>query len=252
MNQEFLVVPNSNKRIYDGTVVMLLRLPAMKWVVHCGYYMYNGTKQSGWYLSSIPSQTNMPLFPNDLVGIIILDGEPCPPGPYPPPFPPHPPIPPFPPGPEIVQYTKDDKLMVDRAMITVPDLAERDKLSSDLLIDGKVVRVNDYEGRIEYFEWDATNKEWNLLSLGDRYIDAQTIADTYATIEQVDNLASTVADHEVRITDLENATTQIFVDLDTINNNIENIENNITDLDDRVEAIEVELQDFPQWLYLDE
>lgn len=256
MNQEYLVVPNSNDRIYDGSVVILQRLPNLRWVVHNGFYTYNGTTQNGWYLSSVPSQTNMPLFHNDLYGIRILSSDPCPcppplpPGPHPP-FPPHP-VPPFPPGPgpETIQYTKADKLMVDRSMITVPNLEERDKLMSSELIDGKVVRVNDFEGRVEYFEWDKENLKWNLLSLGERYPDADTIASTYATIETVNDLASTVVANTDRIEDLEGTTTQILSDLDTITTNITNIENNITDLDGRVEAIEVELEDFPQWLYL--
>jgi len=256
MNQEYLVVPNSNDRIYDGSVVILQRLPNLRWVVHNGFYTYNGTTQNGWYLSSVPSQTNMPLFHNDLYGIRILSSDPCPcppplpPGPHPP-FPPHP-VPPFPPGPgpETIQYTKADKLMVDRSMITVPNLEERDKLMSSELIDGKVVRVNDYEGKVEYFEWDKENLRWNLLSLGERYPDAETIASEYATIESVTDLASTVSANVERIEDLEDTTTTILSDLDTITNNITNIENNITNLDDRVGAIEVELDDFPQWLYL--
>ena len=193
MNQEYLVVPNSNDRIYNGSVVILQRLPNLRWVVHNGFYTYNGTTQNGWYLSSVPSQTNMPLFHNDLYGIRILSSDPCPcppplpPGPHPP-FPPHP-VPPFPPGPgpETIQYTKADKLMVDRSRITVPNLEERDKLMSSELIDGKVVRVNDYDGKVEYFEWDKENIKWNLHRLGERDPDADTIASKYATIETILN-----------------------------------------------------------------
>lgn len=250
MNQEFLVVPNSNERIYDGTVVILVRLPSIRWVAHCGYYTYNGTRQNGWYVSSIPAQTNMPLFHNDLYGIKILSNEPCPCPPVPPcpPFPPFPPCPP--PGPETLQFTKADKLMVDRSMITVPNLEERDKLASDTLIDGKVVRVNDFEGQIEYFEWDAENLVWNLLSLGSRYLTAEQIAEIYATKETVAEVAEQVESNTTRIEELETTTTQVLADLDNINSSITDINTHLDTVDERLESIEVELEEFPQWLTL--
>ncbi len=251
MKQEFLVVPNTNERVYDGTVVMLKRLPGLKWVAHLGYYMYNGVKRQGWYLCSVPSQTNMPLFPNDLVDITILNNDaplpPFPPKPPFPPFPPCPPCPPFPPcppcppGPEIVQYTKADKLMVDRSMITVPSLEERDKLSSDDLVDGKVVRVNDFEGNIEYFEWDAENRVWNLLNLGQRYLTREEIEDTYATAESVTELSETVEEHSNSIDALNQLTESHSSDLESLHNEVSDITENVATisgkLDDEIEKV---------------
>ena len=188
---EYLVIPNTGERIQDGSLVILDRLPNIEWVVHFGFYSYNGHKESGWYLSSVPSQTIMPLFQTDLYMIKVIDKSfPCPPFP---PFPPCPPIPPCPPcppgpgpGPEVVPFTKEDKLNIDRAMITVPDAEARDKLSSEDLIDGKIVRVNDYQGEVGYFEWNSEASEWRKLDIC-RTIDelADRIDDLQAQIDEI-------------------------------------------------------------------
>ena len=188
---EYLIVPGTSQRIVDGDVVIIQRLPLTKWVVHHGNYMYNGVMREGWYLSAIPSQTVMPLAESDLYGIVLVDKN-IRPRPYPPmpPFPPCPPVPPVPPGPEpgpdVVPFTKEDKAILDRSMITVEDLEARDALSSDKLINGRVVRVNDYEGHVEYFEWDSATTTWKLLNYGARVALVDYVADNYVSKEYLD------------------------------------------------------------------
>lgn len=190
--EDYILIPNTDTRIYEGTIVIIQRLPTTKWIVHHGYYTYNGITQEGWYLAAIPSQTVMPLVDSDLYGIVIVDPKVYPrPWPPMPPIPPRPPIPPTPPGPgpgpDVVPFTKEDKATLDKTMITVQDLQERDLLSSDTLINGRVVRVNDYEGHIEYFEWDAPNLTWKLLDYGSRVALKDEIAETYVTKQHLED-----------------------------------------------------------------
>ncbi len=187
MSEQYIVIPGTNKRIYDGNVVILSRLPDLKWVVHYGYYAYGNRSQKGWYLSSIPSNSTMPVFDEDLVSIKVLD-EPIPPSPpcppYPPPFPPpYPPTPPSPPTPIPITFTPEDKLMVDRSMITVDTIEDRDKLSSDDLLNGKICRVNDIdgEGNTDFYAWNAETKEWEQAVLGYRYLTREEIEEKIST-----------------------------------------------------------------------
>lgn len=194
MNQEFIIVPNTGEKIYDGTIVILQRLPGTKWIVHEGHYIYNNKKSYGWYLSAIPSGTTMPLFQSDLYMITIVGSKPhphppCPPGPCPPgpgPFPPPGPCP------EVYPFTKEDKDQIREAMLTVDSLEDRDKLSSSDLQDGKVVRVNDFDGEVAYFEWSSESQTWLPLNFGSTIITKQEAYDTFATMESFNELEERV------------------------------------------------------------
>ena len=180
---DYIIIPGTNTRIYDGTVVILNRLPKTKWIVHYGYYAYAGKSQKGWYLSSIPAQTTMPLFTEDLVALRIVD-RPEPPFPPVPPFPPpYPPGPPVPPVPTPTIFTPADKLMVDRSMISVDTLEDRDKLSSDDLLNGKICRVSDIdgEGNTDFYAWNAETKQWEEAILGYRYLTRDEIEQEIGT-----------------------------------------------------------------------
>ena len=178
MNNEYIIIPGTQQRVYEGSVVMLHRLPNLRWILHYGYYNYSGQRQKGWYFSSIPSDTTMPVFNEDLLAMTVIDGSPSPTPPVPPippgPFPPgpFPPIPPGPPVPVPVPFTPKDKADLDAAMLTVNTLEERDMMSNDGLQNGKIVRVNDIDGhgRVEYYSWDSSSSSWQEASLGYRYM----------------------------------------------------------------------------------
>lgn len=183
-NTEYIIIPGTQRKVYENSVVVLFRLPDTKWILHCGYYSYNGVRQKGWYFSSIPSATVMPVFLEDLVAMKVINGpQPCPPGPHPP-LPPHPPGP-IPPAPIPIIFTPEDKKMIDAAMITVETLEDRDRLSGDWLINGKIIRVNNVDGAVEYYEWQSANETWVPASLGYRYM-------TRDEIQQ--DLAGTIVD----------------------------------------------------------
>lgn len=169
MADQYILIPGTNRRVYEGTVVILNRLPNLKWVLRNGPYSYNGKRQKGWYFASIPSDTAMPVFNEDLVNMIIEDDpyNPFPPGPIPP-YPPGP----VPPAPVPIQFTPQDKRHIEQAMLTVNTLSERDHLSTLYCQNGKVVRVNDIDGHgtTEYYAWSAATSSWQLASLGYRYM----------------------------------------------------------------------------------
>lgn len=178
-SEEYVIIPGTGQKVYEGSVVMLYRLPNLRWIIHYGYYSYNGKNQKGWYFSSIPSDTTMPVFNEDLVAMKVIDGQPCPV----PPVPPYPPGPgPIPPAPIPIPYTAHDKMQVDAAMLTLDTLAERDRLSSVSLQDGKIVRVNDIDGHgtIEYYSWNASASAWEEASLGYRYMTRDEIMEAVA------------------------------------------------------------------------
>lgn len=184
-SEEYVIIPGTGQKVYEGSVVMLYRLPNLRWILHYGYYSYNGKKQKGWYFSSIPSDTTMPVFNEDLVAMKVIDGQPGPMPPVPPfpPFPPFPPGPgPMPPAPIPIPFTPHDKMQVDAAMLTLDNLTERDKLSNSLLQDGKIVRVNDIDGHgtIEYYSWNAQASAWEEASLGYRYMTRDEIMESVA------------------------------------------------------------------------
>ena len=168
MSTEYIIVPGTQTKIFENSIVVLYRLPKVKWIVKLGNYEYNGKRRKGWYFSSLPSGTTMPVFTEDLVALRVVDGptpRPFPPGPCPP-------GPPTPPAPLPVIFTPEDKEMIARSTITVDDLEARDKLADSNTIDGKVVRVNDIDGQgtVEYYQWDSTNSTWVPATLGFRYM----------------------------------------------------------------------------------
>lgn len=189
-SEKYIIIPGTQQKVYDGTVVMLHRLPNIRWIIHNGYYTYNGRKQKGWYLSSIPSDTTMPVFNEDLVAMTIIDK------PEPGPHPPHPPFPPIPPGPlppMPIPFTPIDKKQLEEATLTVANIEERDKLSSDKLPNGKVVKVvdSDGEGNLEYYSWNAETSFWEPASFGYRYMTREEIE-----VATADDIVSIIWSHD--------------------------------------------------------
>lgn len=187
----YLNVPDSKLKLTEGNVVMLQRFPGMKWVLHNGWYHYNGQQYMGWYFSSIPSQTILPVNNQDLRMITLISsksndaypiepGPPVPgcypppphhgPHPHPPPFPtPDGPIfPPVPPEPEPMKpafFSRALKEQLKEAFISVPTLKQRDALDTEHMPDGKIVRVNSVDGVTKYYVWSAFNDHWEDFNL---------------------------------------------------------------------------------------
>ena len=154
MTLERLEIPGSTAYLVDGSIVKLASFGATAWIVHYGWFTYNGDKTFGWYVSSIPAQTIMPLTNEDLVGVnIISPGYSCGCGSNIPPRPP-----PFP----VPSLSVTDVYQIKHSMLTVATMAERDELAKyEVLPHGKVVRVLDCpDGKPRFFAWDQINRTW--------------------------------------------------------------------------------------------
>lgn len=171
----YLPVPDSNLKLYEGSIVELERFTDVKWILHNGWYTYNDTTYMGWYFESIPAQTQLPVSPDDLRGITLISGksdDACPDNAIP-----HchhhdvpgglfPPVPPKPEPEKPAFFSKKLKIQLEEAFITVPSIAKRDELVAEQSIpDGKIVRVNNVEGEPKYYIWDGYNEHWNDFEL---------------------------------------------------------------------------------------
>ena len=88
------IITDSGLELRDGTIVMLVQFPGTRWVVKHGWYNYQGNQYTGWYFSSIPTQTCLPVTDEYLKMITVVnDNCGCKPPVCPPPFPPCPPPP---------------------------------------------------------------------------------------------------------------------------------------------------------------
>lgn len=160
-----MIIPNTGQRLVHGDIVSLARVQGMKWIVQYGWYTYYNQKHSGWYFSSIPGNTVIPVTDADLQSLTVIstngsNSHNC----FPPVHPSFPPVPPVPPSlPPIPSVASE---LLDRAMLTVDTIAQRNALGSEFLPNGKVIRVNDVEGEVKYYEWKSSILEWKETTLG--------------------------------------------------------------------------------------
>lgn len=211
-----LQIPNSTFEIRDGTVVTLSGYPTIKWIVRYGWYVYEGAQYHGWYFSAIPDCTTLPVSEELLATATIVASSmrPCPPAPCPPgPCPPGPlPPGPCPPGPTAVSP----------AFISVQTLTDRNMLNAHgkFVPDGKLVRVNNVDGKVKYYVWDAYNSEWDettiietsdiintsddekILSIDDHTISATLNLSTITEDDKTYIILSGVDDQEVSKLDI--------------------------------------------------
>lgn len=156
---EYLPVPDSDVKIFDGNIVMFDAYPCVKWVAHHGLYKYEDKSYKGWYFASIPDQDILPVHIADLRTVVKVSNTINGPTPKRPPKP-CPPPEPFPPGPEITVFTVQDKKNLDRSWLTVATIEDRDSLEIPSIPDGKIVQVNDVNGEIRTYRWSAENDHW--------------------------------------------------------------------------------------------
>ena len=155
MAKEFIYCKSTDIRFYDGDIVILTTKPKVKWIIHHGWFIYNGVQNFDWYLSSIKTGETLPVSSIDLtlislattktVGSEVCDGK-------------------------VVNYTKPfteaDEQMLLRSFITVDTVEQRDNLDPKTLVNGKLVRVNNFGGDATYYVWNAETQAWDLADFG--------------------------------------------------------------------------------------
>lgn len=152
---EFIVIPETDIRLYDSDIVKLSNYPKIKWVVHLGWYTYQGIQSFGWYLISINDGEILPVSTIDLTlctletvktqGSELYDGR-------------------------VKNYTRPftpaDAEVLNRTFITVETIAQRDNLDKHKLINGRMVRVNNVGGVAGYYAWNSETQVWDKVDFG--------------------------------------------------------------------------------------
>ena len=152
---EFIVIPDTDIRLYDSDIVKLSNRPQIKWVVHLGWYIYQEVQNFGWYFVSIKNGEILPVSAVDLQlctletvktqGSELYDGK-------------------------VVNYTrpftKSDAEVLNRTFITVDTIEQRDNLDKHKLVNGRIVRVNDAGGLVVYYAWNSTTRVWDKVDFG--------------------------------------------------------------------------------------
>lgn len=220
-----IVVPDTGLKLVDGSVVILAKYPGTKWILHQGWYTYQGNQYNGWYFCSIPAQVTLPVNDEDLRMLTLVSsdngGPSCPPGPYPP-------TPPCPPGPH---HPGDFAKELDRAWISVETIAERDYLNTRLLPNGKIVRVNNVMGVPKYYRWNQVTQTWDNETFGIDTTNFMRTEDAEQYIEStVDSiLPDKLEPIEKSISELKTSTESEFKKIDE---EISAIESDISEIQD--------------------
>lgn len=198
------LVTDSGLEIYDGSIVMLARFPGTKWVVHKGWYTYNGTQYSGWYFSSIPAHTTLPVSTTDLAGIVVVSNSGCScvhPGP---------PIPPCSEESNLKPWMVNE---LNRAWITVDTMEQLSRLNNRLIPSGKVVRVNDKgDGNPGYYRYNQAKREWETETFG---IDTSNFVSKDELSEEVSN--------QIKDVDLSQTVVEVISENQEVHQTITNI-----------------------------
>ena len=265
----YLEIPNSKLKLVDGNIVMLERFPGLKWVLHDGWYRYNGRQYQGWYFMSIPSQTILPVSDQDLRMLTLISSKsndaypdypapppppglgPCPgPEPYPYPCPDehhhhhhpddcpgglYPPVPPMPEPGRPAFFSQRLKKQLEEAFISVPSIKKRDQLETSKIPDGKIVRVNNVNGEPKYYIWSAFNDHWEdfeLLSLDE----IEAILQDYYTAEEVDqylaDISSRIDDTNSHVDELAEQVTEVSETVSVIQEETQLIDNRLTTVEE--------------------
>ena len=184
LNDTYFPVSEKNTlKLVDGNIVSIDTIQDQKWILHKGWYTWDNKLFNGWYLTSIKDATIRPVIPQEIDSMVVIStksnnldqnypnvlpvqisqdgvtneqqiyvGPITSPGSY---TGPHGPIfPPVAPDDELVPY------QVKSAFVTFPTIKERDRLDPRQTPDGKLVRVNDVDGKVEYYSWSITQHKW--------------------------------------------------------------------------------------------
>ena len=153
MASSYIVIPGTDVKLYNGDIVRISNRPRIKWIVHTGWYIYEGVQSFGWYFVSVSSNEILPATMVDLtlctlatqkvVGSECYDGK-------------------------KVDYTRpfteSDAIILNSTFITVETITQRDNLDQKKLINGRMVRVNDVDGLPKYYSWNAENNRWDEVA----------------------------------------------------------------------------------------
>lgn len=142
----YFTIPDTGTIVYEGDKVILSEYPDNFAIAAHGWYQYNQTRTNGWYFILLPSRNTIPAANVNVSLLTVVTSTNYPPRPCPIPDP--------------------DKHTSSRTFITYDTIAQRDGLTPEFILNGRIVRVNDAgEGRSEYYEWDAQEETWKIWDI---------------------------------------------------------------------------------------
>lgn len=149
---DYIVIPGTNIRLYDSDIVKISNKPRIKWVVHCGWYIYDEVQNFGWYFVSIKDGEILPASVIDLTLVTLVTAKTQGSGIY---------------DGKVVNYTRPftlaDAELLNRTFITLDTVEQRDAIDTTKLINGRMVRVNDVGGVVVYYAWNSATQEWEKI-----------------------------------------------------------------------------------------
>lgn len=138
----YFTIPETGKIIYNGDTVILSEYPDTIAIVAYGWYTYEENAMNGWHFILLPDKTIVPATQVNLSLLTVVpnssdnDRNPIP----------------------ISPELRD---IESRAFITLDSIAQRDKLITEFMPNGRIVRVNDSINHTSnYYEWNVETQSW--------------------------------------------------------------------------------------------
>ena len=144
----YFTIPETGKIIYNGDTVILSEYPDTIAVVAYGWYKYEENAMNGWHFILLPAKTVVPATQVNLSLLTVVPNS-----------------------------SDDDRNPVplspelhdieSRAFITLDSIAQRDKLITEFMPNGRIVRVNDSTNNTtNYYEWNVETQSWDDWNIG--------------------------------------------------------------------------------------
>jgi hypothetical protein len=173
-DSDYIVIPDTNIRIYDGDIVTLSNT-SQKWIVHTGWYTYNNAQNYGWYFCAINNGDILPLYKVDLTLCTLVttytQGSNIHDGPK-------------------VNYTRPfteaDSEILNRTFITIDTIEQLDNIDTRYIPNGRIVRVNG-DNSPSYYIWNLQEHKWENTVLSNEILKLTGNSTTPIILSQLDS-----------------------------------------------------------------
>lgn len=246
----------SGEIVYDGAV---LKTPDnTSYILHFGKYTCNNYTINGWYLQAVGQMSRIPISDEILGTCVVVNngshidmGRPpshghgsgccCPPiDPLPPPI-----------RPDKEIFTSQDKYYLDRSWISVDTIVERDSIPLGIVINGRIVGVNnpgDGYGP-KYYRYNPKTLQWDEIvyrneeyedSISDIEIRIKLLTDAFKSYRDSNDLDKKSIQDELET--IYKSIEDVTSTQDIHKQDILNIQESIRILEEQVESIDLDTE----------
>lgn len=171
----YFTIPETGKIIYNGDTVILSEYPDTIAVTAYGWYKYEENAMNGWHFILLPAKTIIPAAQVNLSLLTVVPNS-----------------------------SDDDRNPIplnpalqdieSRAFITLDSIAQRDKLITEFMPNGRIVRVNDSTNNTSnYYEWNIETQTWDAWNIGSTIKLSDVQADANEVIIHVNDWSENTA-----------------------------------------------------------